>query len=610
VDWDFGLTDRNRTPKPALATLRHAYAEVPFPDDLDWPRISIVLCSYNGARVIRDCLEGIRELDYPCFETIVVDDGSTDATAAIAREMRFRVISTPNQGLSAARNTGMEAATGEIIAYIDDDARPDPHWLTYLAATFMRTPHVGVGGPNIPPPGDGLVADCVANAPGGPIHVLLSDQIAEHIPGCNSAFRKSALHAVGGFDPRFRTAGDDVDVCWKLQERGWSLGFNPAAMVWHHRRSSVWTYWKQQVGYGRAEALLERRWPEKYNGAGHPSWGGRIYGDGLPWFTRGRGRRIYHGTWGTAPFQPSYEQSPSLIACLVAMPEWYLVLAFLAGLSVLGLAWTPLLMAAPVLLVGSLGLVVQASLSAREAMSREPPHSHRAGLNRGVLTAILHLVQPLARLVGRYRAGLTPWRYGRLELVMPRIYTPTVWSEHWRPVAAWVKAMERELTRQPVRVGRGGAFDRWDLEVATNLFGAARVLTAVEEHGAGRQLIRFRIAPRWSAVVLTSCAGLVGLGIFAGIGGAWGAASVLSAVAVLAAGKSVQASASAVGHALGAVEGLRAASMSGVDPDHGVPPTSSARTGCPHVGEEAGPLSSSVPSLAFEEQLRPRRREP
>src|SRR5206468_2276343 len=184
----------------------------------------------------RDCLEGLRKLDYPDFEVIVVNDGSTDNTAAVLGEYDVRVITTENRGLGNARNTGMEAATGEIVAYLDDDAFPDPHWLTYLAATFMSTAHAGVGGPNIAPPGDGPTPACVACAPGGPVHVLLTDREAEHIPGCNMAFRRSCLEAIGGFDLQFRTAGDDVDVCWRLQERGWTLGFSPAAMVWHHRR--------------------------------------------------------------------------------------------------------------------------------------------------------------------------------------------------------------------------------------------------------------------------------------------------------------------------------------------------------------------------------------
>ncbi len=80
-DWDFGLTRRDRSPKPALATVRDAFQEIPFPKGVPRPRISVVVCSYNGERTIRDCLEGLLRLDYPDFEVIVVDDGSKDRTA-------------------------------------------------------------------------------------------------------------------------------------------------------------------------------------------------------------------------------------------------------------------------------------------------------------------------------------------------------------------------------------------------------------------------------------------------------------------------------------------------------------------------------------------------
>ncbi|MEJ7678557.1 MAG: glycosyltransferase family 2 protein [Segetibacter sp.] len=77
---------------------------------------------------------------------------------------------------------------------------------------------------------------------------------------------------IGGFDPVYRAAGDDVDVCWRIQEAGYTIGFHPSALVWHHRRNSLEAYWKQQYGYGKAEALLESKWPEKYNGFGHLTW--------------------------------------------------------------------------------------------------------------------------------------------------------------------------------------------------------------------------------------------------------------------------------------------------------------------------------------------------
>src|SRR5438552_3869794 len=153
-DWKFGLTDRNRDPKPALSWVRNAFREIPFARDVPWPRVSVVLCSYNGARTIRDSMEALQKLEYPNYEVIVVDDGSKDATAAIASEYDCRVIRTENCGLGSARNTGCQAATGDLVAYIDDDAYPDPHCLHYLASAFLTTINVAqaaVGGPNIAP---------------------------------------------------------------------------------------------------------------------------------------------------------------------------------------------------------------------------------------------------------------------------------------------------------------------------------------------------------------------------------------------------------------------------------------------------------------------------
>jgi GT2 family glycosyltransferase len=72
--------------------------------------------------------------------------------------------------------------------------------------------------------------------------VLLTDDRAEHLPGCNMAFWKDVLEAVGGFDPVYTSAGDDVDLCWKVLDGQWVIGFHPAALVWHHRRAGLRTY--------------------------------------------------------------------------------------------------------------------------------------------------------------------------------------------------------------------------------------------------------------------------------------------------------------------------------------------------------------------------------
>jgi GT2 family glycosyltransferase len=531
-DWGFGLTRRDRSPKPALAAVKSVLAEVPFPRDEPAPLISVVVCSYNGARTIRETLEGLRRLVYPNYEVIVVDDGSTDATAAIAREYDVRLISGPNRGLSHARNVGLRAARGEIVAYIDDDAWPDPYWLTYLAAAFRRTCHAGIGGPNIPPPEDGDVATCVANAPGGPIHVLLDDTEAEHIPGCNMAFRKAALEAIGGFDEQFRKAGDDVDVCWRLREQGMTLGFSPAAVVWHHRRREVGAYFRQQRGYGEAESLLERKWPEKYNEVGHVAWAGQLYGRGVAAALALRAR-IYHGTWGVAPFQSVYRHAGSGVAALALTPEWYLLVAALAACSVLGLAWAPLAMALPLAVLGAFASVARAVRGGAEAHFSGVSGVRRARLR--LLTAWLHLLQPLARLRGRLDHGLTPWRRSHAEeFAWPRPRTWTLWTQQRREPHEWLSALERALRERGRAVRRGSDWDRWDLEIRTGTFGVVRLLTTNEEHGRGRQLVRFRVWPQATA----ACAVGSGLVVLAGLAAAAGAtiaAAILGCTASLVA---------------------------------------------------------------------------
>jgi len=535
-DWDFGLTTRSRHPKPALAALRRAYAQAPFPDDVQWPRVSVVVCSYNGARTLRDTLDGLARLQYPNFEVIVVNDGSTDATPELAAEYGVRLINTDNRGLSSARNTGWQAACGEIVAYIDDDAYPDPHWLHYIAYRFMTGDWVGVGGPNIAPPGDGAIAECVANAPGGPVHVLVSDREAEHIPGCNMAFRRDALEAVGGFDPRYRAAGDDVDLCWRLQQEGGRIGFHAGAMDWHHRRNSVALYWRQQRGYGKAEALLEQKWRSRYSAAGHLAWAGRLYGRGFASpIPLGRAR-IYGGVWGTAAYQALYRPAPATLLALPLMPEWFLVIAALALLSVLALSWPALRIAAPLAVLAAAAPLVQAAMAANRAAYPEPAKSTGEKLRRWLLTAALHVMQPLARLLGRVQHGLTPWRQrgGRLGLmVLPRALERETWSEEWHAPELWLAELESRLRDAHAAVRRGGDYERWDLETRVGTLGAARVRLCIEEHGAGRQMARWRLWPRPSIPATLAAVLFAALALGAAVDRGWLAALVLGAASGL-----------------------------------------------------------------------------
>ena len=144
-----------------------------------------------------------------------------------------------------------------MIAYTDSDCIADPDWLTHLVHQLMHSGAAAVGGPNLTPD-DGWLASCVAAAPGQPTHVLVSDQVAEHIPGCNMAFRREALEAINGFDPQFLKAGDDVDICWRLQHEGCLITFAPGAFVWHHRRQNPGSYSSNRPAMARRRHCSNR----------------------------------------------------------------------------------------------------------------------------------------------------------------------------------------------------------------------------------------------------------------------------------------------------------------------------------------------------------------
>ncbi len=335
------------------------------------------------------------------------------------------------------------------------------------------------------------------------------------------AIRKSCLQAIGGFDPQFRVAGDDVDVCWRLQRKGWTLGFNPAAVVWHHPRNSVRGFWKQQAGYGKSEALLQRKWPDKYNLAGHIRWVGRLYDrTSLP--ALGVDKRIFYGTWGAALFQSIYAPAPSGIWSLPLMPEWYLVIVALAALSALGLTWPPLLLALPLLVLAVGALLTQVLMKVGQARFSARPRSRSSRVKMFAMTALLHLLQPLARLSGRLRHGLTIWRRsGPPFIALPRSSTSHFWSQVWRSHEARLENIERDLRDEGAVVIRGSDYDRWDLEVRTGTVGAVRMMIGIEEHGGGAQLVRFRYWPTVSGAPMLVALSLGLLSIGAGVDRAW-----------------------------------------------------------------------------------------
>ena len=241
--------------------------------------------------------------------------------------------------------------------------------------------------------------------------MLLSDREAEHIPGCNMAFRRDALRGDRRLRPavprRRATTSTSAGGCRSAAGRSASARPRWSGTTAATRCAPTGS---QQRGYGKAEALLERKWPEKYNPAGHLTWAGRLYGNGSARCLGPRRWRIYYGTWGTRLFQSLYQPAERSCRSLPLMPEYYLLLAALLGLSLAGLLWTPLLAAVPLLVLAVGTLLVDAALGARRASVVRRATSAPARLRKSALVATLYILQPLARLYGRLRLGLSPFR--------------------------------------------------------------------------------------------------------------------------------------------------------------------------------------------------------
>jgi GT2 family glycosyltransferase len=544
-DWKFGLVDAQRRPKEAARAVASAFADAPFSREQQqtWPRVSVVICAYNAADTLEDNLRSIDQLTYPDYEVILVNDGSKDRTSEIGRaHPRVRVVDTPNQGLSAARNVGLAEATGDIVAYTDADTRVDRDWLTFLVQPFVNSDVVGSGGPNVVPADDPPIAQCIARAPGGPTHVLLDDRIAEHVPGCNMAFRRDALLAIGGFNAVYLRAGDDVDVCWRLQARGWKIGFASAALVWHHHRNSVSAYWRQQVGYGEGETWLMAHHPEKFLD-GHMLWRGRIYSP-LPFVRSLWGTRINAGVWGTAAFPSVYRADVHPFAFMPHSIRWQVISLVLtiAGLGVVATGahwWTA------ALLVGSglIGIAVTIGKNITYAL-RSNVDSLRGGkLGYRLTVAYLHFLQPLARLRGQIRGALSPpevalppgerqtsrgarpsfGEAGRaLLLVSGSVTEDRFWSEAWtsadRVLSKFADWLRRSRAVRTIEIDEGWSDDR-DVSVFVGRWAWLDVRALVEEHGGGKSLVRISTHLRPTTFGVVSA---LGLGLVLLVGAATG----------------------------------------------------------------------------------------
>ncbi len=530
-DWEFGLVTRDRVPKKSFHVLKQKLGgSGPTTERVrlqSYPLVSIIVCSYNGGKTLQDCLESLDLLNYPNYEIVLVDDGSKDATqeivarfeknrveraAATGRKLPgFMNIVQVNMGLSYARNAGAYASHGEVIAYTDSDCMADPDWLYYLVGTLLSGNYCGVGGPNISPPAVNWVQAAVAAAPGGPSHVLLSDVVAEHIPGCNMAFHRWALEGVGGFDTEYRKAGDDVDFCWRLQTNGGVIAFSPSAIVWHYRRFTLQAFKKQQQGYGEAESMLRFKHLIFFGPTGTAKWKGQIYG--TPRFTWLLNRPIiYHGVFGQGLFQSIYPTPQSDVAAYLSCIEWVGLTLFIFLLSIA----FPSVRIVPYLMFGGTFLVALSYMI--HARIERDYDTIRARL----LVAYLAFRQPLVRGWARYftwhKFKQTPQAViARPETELPpgslrgSISKLNFWNETGVGREKLLEEIFAMMEAEDWRYSADTGWKSWDVQIYGNQFWSIKLSTVTEYHGGPKCLTRVHL--KYKAVVTTLLLNAVALSV-------------------------------------------------------------------------------------------------
>jgi glycosyltransferase involved in cell wall biosynthesis len=468
------------------------------------PMVSVVICAYNAERTMLPCLESLRKLDYPNFEVIIVDDGSRDRTAEISMGFpEFRLIRQANKGLSVARNVGLHAARGDLIAYTDSDCVVDPHWLTLMVRTLTEKNFDGCGGPNYAPHEDGWIEACCAASPGAPCHVLTADDVAEHLAGCNMIFTKAALVKVGGFDPQFTSAGDDVDVCWRILDSGMRLGFCPAAFVWHFRRNTIKAYYGQQRGYGRAEAMLYARYPERFNVLGQIKWRGMI--PGLLRTVPGGARKNIFWAAARPGVATVFDPALSLMRFLPQTLEWTLAAVMLALVS----------LALHITVIPAVAMLAMGPIWALYYAWHAPIEKCHLSFTARMLVAYLAYTGPVIRTITRYKTlakaqknlgAETAVRQRPTIQWLKRTVKLAYWSENWTTRDVLLEQLTKFFARSghPSMIESG--WQDYDLEVRPSPFTTVEIKTADEEHEQGKLknhvAARIRMS-RLSALALT-----------------------------------------------------------------------------------------------------------
>ena len=245
------------------------YAKCLVPRKLDHdPLVSIVIACPRRSWMLDECLEAIRRQSYVKWECIVLPDDTFDADGP-GDDVRVRVLPTGKVRPAEKRNLGIRMATGEIVAFIDDDAYPEAHWLEY-AIRYFSEPDIGaVGGPGVTPPGDRWLA-----AIGGRVYdnLLVSGNYryryraggvrkdVDDYPSCNLFVRKDVLDRIGGYRTDF-WPGEDTLLCRDIVDDWKRIVYDPWVVVYHHRRPLFLPHLRQLGRYAFHRGYFSKRFP-------------------------------------------------------------------------------------------------------------------------------------------------------------------------------------------------------------------------------------------------------------------------------------------------------------------------------------------------------------
>lgn len=224
------------------------------------PRVSVVVPAYNAEATVGACVValGQQRFDEP-YEVIVIDDGSTDRTASVARDAGATVITTANSRPAAARNTGIHAAKGEIICCTDADCRPHGDWLRQITAPFQDPEIVACKGTYATSQKE-LVARFVQLEYEDKYDLLRRQASIDFIDTYSAAYRRTVLVANNGFDAVFDYL-EDQELSFRLAARGYRMTFQESAVVEHIHSATVGDYMRKKFTIGYWKAQVVRRFP-------------------------------------------------------------------------------------------------------------------------------------------------------------------------------------------------------------------------------------------------------------------------------------------------------------------------------------------------------------